>query len=108
MLIHETWKLLCCLTSEPTIRTPSSESQLDILSNYFSLKQEFNYGVEFVLLISVTEDALGKPVEDAMANLASLTRKFEPLIVQATQGFFLKKIKIKKRCCALPLPTIFT
>lgn len=49
-------------------------------------KQDFNHGVEFILLISVVESALGELVEDALDTLTNLTVQFSSLIVQATQG----------------------
>lgn len=55
-------------------------------SQIFLPEQEFNYGVEFVLLISVTEHALDDAVEDALAALRALIDKFSWLIVQATHG----------------------
>ncbi|XP_077241769.1 stress responsive alpha-beta barrel domain protein isoform X1 [Tasmannia lanceolata] len=62
-----------------------SEVEDDILP-IFRRGEEFNYGVEFVLLISVIESALGGPVQDALAALSNLTLEFGSLIVQATQG----------------------
>ncbi|PIA31442.1 hypothetical protein AQUCO_04900028v1 [Aquilegia coerulea] len=52
----------------------------------FRKGEEFNYGVEFMLLISFAENALAGCVEDALAALAKLTKRFPSLIVQATQG----------------------
>ncbi|KAF8379458.1 hypothetical protein HHK36_028894 [Tetracentron sinense] len=62
-----------------------SEVEDDILL-IFRKGEEFNYGVEFVLLISVFESALGGPVEDALESLGKLTMEFPSLIVQSTQG----------------------
>lgn len=62
-----------------------SEVDDDIL-HIFRKGEEFNYGVEFVLLVSFVESAFGPPVEDAMASFGNLTLKFPSLIVQSTQG----------------------
>ncbi|XP_058082660.1 uncharacterized protein LOC131230729 isoform X2 [Magnolia sinica] len=62
-----------------------SEVEDDILP-IFRKGEEFNYGVESVLLISVIGSAIGGPVEDALATFAKLTEDFGSLIVQATQG----------------------
>ncbi|KAJ4953550.1 hypothetical protein NE237_030382 [Protea cynaroides] len=62
-----------------------SEVQDDIL-HIFRKGEEFNYGVEFVLLVSVVETARGGPADDALATLAKLPMEFPSLIVQATQG----------------------
>ncbi|XAR70324.1 hypothetical protein NMG60_11027138 [Bertholletia excelsa] len=62
-----------------------SEVDDDILP-IFRKGEEFNYGVEFILLIEFIESALGKPVEDALASLEKLTMECPSLIVQATQG----------------------
>lgn len=55
-------------------------------SSFTCGKQDFNHGVEFILLISVIESAFGKPVEDALDTLTNLIAQFGSLIVQATQG----------------------
>ncbi|XP_043717406.1 stress-response A/B barrel domain-containing protein UP3 isoform X2 [Telopea speciosissima] len=62
-----------------------SEVEDDILP-IFRKGEEFNYGLEFVLLISVVETGYGGPVDDALATLAKLPMKFPSLIVQVTQG----------------------
>ncbi|KAA8522378.1 hypothetical protein F0562_013261 [Nyssa sinensis] len=62
-----------------------SEVEDDILP-IFRKGEEFNYGVEFVLLITFVESALGGPAEDALASLAKLTLEFPSLIIQTTQG----------------------
>ncbi|XP_057422258.1 uncharacterized protein LOC130716087 [Lotus japonicus] len=63
------------------------ESQVDDdMLSIFRKGEEFNHGVEFVLLISFNEDALGTLVEDALASLASLMLDAPSLIVQFTQG----------------------
>ncbi|XP_057510416.1 uncharacterized protein LOC130792848 isoform X1 [Actinidia eriantha] len=62
-----------------------SEVEDDILL-IFRKGEEFNYGVEFILLLEFLERALGRPVEEALASLARLTTEFPSLIVQATQG----------------------
>ncbi|KAM6556822.1 hypothetical protein CsatB_003841 [Cannabis sativa] len=46
--------------------------------------QEFNYGVEFMLLISFKDNTVGL-VEDALTSLESLIMGFPSLIVQYTQ-----------------------
>ena len=48
--------------------------------------QEFNYGVEFLLLIGFDESASEETVKDALASLDKLTKDFPSLIVQSTQG----------------------
>ncbi|GAV73781.1 Dabb domain-containing protein [Cephalotus follicularis] len=62
-----------------------SEVEDDILP-IFRKGEEFNYGVEFVLLIAFVESAFGGPVEDALASFKELTEGFLSLIVQSTQG----------------------
>ncbi|XP_042510122.1 uncharacterized protein LOC122085684 isoform X2 [Macadamia integrifolia] len=62
-----------------------SEVEDDILL-IFRKGEEFNYGLEFVLLISVVETGCSGPVDDALATIAKLAMKFPSLIVQATQG----------------------
>ncbi|CAK9141859.1 unnamed protein product [Ilex paraguariensis] len=62
-----------------------SEVEDDILP-IFRKGEDFNYGVEFVLLIAFLEGSLGGPAEDALASLEKLTLNFPSLIVQATQG----------------------
>ena len=57
---------------------------------YCSWNQEFNFGLEFVLLMSFVDDAAGC-IDDALASLQSLAVGFPSLIVQATQGLFKKK-----------------
>ena len=49
--------------------------------------QEFNYGVEFVLLISFADKAIGS-IDDALGSLEKLIMGFPSLIVQSTQGLF--------------------
>ncbi|KAL7160159.1 hypothetical protein ABFS83_01G075300 [Erythranthe nasuta] len=62
-----------------------SEVEDDILA-IFRKGEEFNYGVELVLLLQFNESSLDGPTEDAMASLANLTMEFPSLIVQATKG----------------------
>ncbi|KAJ8624042.1 hypothetical protein MRB53_032572 [Persea americana] len=62
-----------------------SEVEDDILP-IFRKGEDFNHGVEFILLISVIESAFGKPVEDALDTLTNLIAQFGSLVVQATQG----------------------
>ncbi|XP_068640950.1 uncharacterized protein [Aristolochia californica] len=62
-----------------------AEVEDDILS-IFRRGEDFNYGVEFMLLLQVVQSEIGEHVEDALATLANLTVEFRSLIVQATQG----------------------
>ncbi|KAF9617580.1 hypothetical protein IFM89_037392 [Coptis chinensis] len=62
-----------------------SEVEDDILP-IFRKGEEFNYGVEFILVISVVEGSLVGCMEDALAALEKLIVEFPSLIVQATQG----------------------
>lgn len=48
--------------------------------------QEFNYGVELVLLIAFVKSSLDGPAEDALLALSKLIMEFPSLIVQATLG----------------------
>ncbi|KAL6280319.1 hypothetical protein ACE6H2_017200 [Prunus campanulata] len=50
-----------------------------------SCKQEFNFGVEFVLLLSFVDNASGC-VEEALVYLEGLIMGFPSIIVQSTQG----------------------
>lgn len=52
-----------------------------------SWRQEFNYGVEFVLLMSFLDNAI-EPIEDALASLGRLIVGCPSLIAQHTQGLF--------------------
>ncbi|TXG57455.1 hypothetical protein EZV62_018768 [Acer yangbiense] len=60
-----------------------SEVEDDILL-IFRKGEEFNFGVEFVL-IAFVESAVNEPIEDALASLRKLTAEFPSLIVQSTQ-----------------------
>ncbi|XP_020082267.1 stress-response A/B barrel domain-containing protein UP3-like isoform X4 [Ananas comosus] len=60
-----------------------SEVEDDILP-IFRRGEEFNYGVECVLLISVVESASREAVEDAVATFQNLIGQFSSFIVQAT------------------------
>lgn len=51
-------------------------------------RQEFSYGVEFILLIAFVGGKFSKAAEDALASLAKLTLEFPSLIVQSTGGLF--------------------
>lgn len=44
--------------------------------------------MEFVLLLSFNEDALGNKVEHALVSLATVMSESPSLIVQFTQGIF--------------------
>lgn len=62
-----------------------SEVEDDILP-IFRKGEEFNYGVEFMLLVEFSRNSLGGPAEDAITSLVNLTMEFPSLIVQATKG----------------------
>ncbi|KAL2902445.1 Stress-response A/B barrel domain-containing protein UP3 [Bienertia sinuspersici] len=62
-----------------------AEVEDDILA-IFRKGEDFNYGVESVLLIKFQESAFGGPAEGAMTSLANLAFEFPSLIVQSTQG----------------------
>ncbi|MBA0656661.1 hypothetical protein GOBAR_DD12133 [Gossypium barbadense] len=62
-----------------------SEVEDDIL-HIFRKGEEYNYGVEFVLLIAFVEAAIGEAVEDALMSLQELTEEHPSLILQCTQG----------------------
>lgn len=62
-----------------------SEVEDDILQ-IFRRGEDFNYGVEWMLLICTVETALEQAIEDALATLKRLIAEFQSLIVQATQG----------------------
>lgn len=62
-----------------------SEVEDDMLS-IFRKGEEFNYGVEFVLLISFNDRVLDNLVEHALASLALMISESPSLIVQFTQG----------------------
>lgn len=54
---------------------------------YF-FRQEFNYGIELMVLVEFSPSSLGTPAEDAITSLANLSVEFPSLIVQATKGTF--------------------
>lgn len=56
----------------------------------FFFWQEFNYGVESVVLISFNKSSIGRPAQTALDALANLTLEFPSLIVQATKGVVSK------------------
>lgn len=56
------------------------------------IEQEFNYGVECVLLISFSDNASRHAVEEALDTLRSLIAEYSSFIVQATQGIHELKI----------------
>ncbi|MQL74470.1 hypothetical protein Taro_006846 [Colocasia esculenta] len=62
-----------------------SEVEDDILP-IFRRGEEFNYGAEFVLLFSFSENALYDAVKDALTTFQTLMYEFNSLIIQATQG----------------------
>ncbi|XP_075508586.1 stress-response A/B barrel domain-containing protein UP3 isoform X2 [Primulina tabacum] len=62
-----------------------SEVEDDILP-IFRKGEEFNYGVELILLVAFMSSSLGELAEDALTSLTKLTQEFPSLIVQATKG----------------------
>ncbi|KAG2332796.1 hypothetical protein Bca52824_003976 [Brassica carinata] len=62
-----------------------SEVEDDILS-IFRKGEEYNYGQEFVLLVTFANNASDKNIKDAMDSFAQLTSSLPSLIVQSTQG----------------------
>lgn len=50
--------------------------------------QEYNYGEEFVLLVTFAKNASEKTIKDAMDSFAKLTSSLPSLIVQSTQGTY--------------------
>ncbi|XP_022777030.1 stress-response A/B barrel domain-containing protein DABB1 [Durio zibethinus] len=62
-----------------------SEVEDDIFP-VFRKGEEFNYGVEFMLLIAFVEAEIGGPAEDALMSLRELTMECPSLILQCTQG----------------------
>lgn len=63
-----------------------SEVDDDMLS-IFRKGEEFSHGVEFVLLLSFNEGALGNQEEHALVSLATVLLESPSLIVQFTKGF---------------------
>ncbi|XP_021816864.1 uncharacterized protein LOC110759138 [Prunus avium] len=61
-----------------------SEVEDDIIP-IFRKGEEFNFGVEFVLLLSFVDNASGR-VEEALVSLEGLIMGFPSIIVQSTQG----------------------
>ncbi|PWA38706.1 dimeric alpha-beta barrel [Artemisia annua] len=62
-----------------------SEVEDDILP-IFRKGEEFNFGVEFILLLAFKESSLGEVADDALTSLSKLLMEFPSLIVQATKG----------------------
>lgn len=58
----------------------------DGITPLFRRGEDFNYGVEFILLLSFLETASGEAVEDALAHLQKLIIQCSSFIVQATSG----------------------
>lgn len=54
--------------------------------------QDFNYGIEFMLLISFLETASREAVENALASLQKLISQCSSFIVQATLGCCLNQM----------------
>ncbi|XP_024986253.1 uncharacterized protein LOC112521562 isoform X1 [Cynara cardunculus var. scolymus] len=62
-----------------------SEVEDDILP-IFRKGEEFNFGVEFLLLIAFKESSLEEAADDALTSFTKLLMEFPSLIVQATKG----------------------
>ncbi|XP_010469579.1 PREDICTED: uncharacterized protein LOC104749611 [Camelina sativa] len=62
-----------------------SEVEDDILA-IFRKGEEYNYGEEFVLVVTFAKNASNKNIKDAMDSFAQLTSSLPSLIVQSTQG----------------------
>ncbi|KFK31120.1 hypothetical protein AALP_AA6G070500 [Arabis alpina] len=62
-----------------------SEVEDDILP-IFRKGEEYNYGEEFVVLVTFAKNASEKNIKDAMDSFAKLTSSLPSLIVQSTQG----------------------
>ncbi|XP_076947326.1 stress-response A/B barrel domain-containing protein UP3-like [Bidens hawaiensis] len=62
-----------------------SEVEDDILP-IFRKGEEFNFGVEYILLITFKESSLGDVADDALTSFAKLVMEFPSLIVQFTKG----------------------
>ncbi|CAN6462339.1 unnamed protein product [Victoria cruziana] len=63
------------------------ESQVeDDILPIFRRGEAFEYGVEFLLLISIYDNALDEDVDDAFCAFTTLAEAFSSLIVQSTQG----------------------
>uniref|UniRef100_A0ACD5ZMW9 Uncharacterized protein n=1 Tax=Avena sativa TaxID=4498 RepID=A0ACD5ZMW9_AVESA len=65
----------------------------DDITPLFRRGEDFNYGVEFMLLISFSETASKEAVEDALAYLQNLIIQYSSFIVQATLGCCLNHIE---------------
>ncbi|GAB2300967.1 hypothetical protein Dimus_035002 [Dionaea muscipula] len=59
---------------------------LDDILQIFRKGEEYNYGVEFVLLVAFHASALSGTAQEALASLEKLVTAFPSLIVQHTQG----------------------
>ncbi|XP_047306694.1 stress-response A/B barrel domain-containing protein UP3 [Impatiens glandulifera] len=62
-----------------------SEVEDDMLP-IFRKGEDFNNGLDFILLMEFVESARGRPVEDALLSMTKLIEESPSLIVQATQG----------------------
>lgn len=62
-----------------------SEVEDDILP-IFRKGEEFNFGVEFLLLIAFKESSLEEAADEALTSFTKLLMEFPSLIVQATKG----------------------
>ncbi|KAK9143446.1 hypothetical protein Syun_012846 [Stephania yunnanensis] len=62
-----------------------SEVKDDILP-IFRKGEDFNYGVEYMILIAIAENAPHEQIDDALGDLEKLEVELPSLIVQCTQG----------------------
>ncbi|KAI7737204.1 hypothetical protein M8C21_012304 [Ambrosia artemisiifolia] len=62
-----------------------SEVEDDILP-IFRKGEEFNFGVEYILLIGFKESSLGEVADEALTSFAKLLMEFPSLVVQFTKG----------------------
>ncbi|KAK9103355.1 hypothetical protein Sjap_020609 [Stephania japonica] len=62
-----------------------SEVEDDILP-IFRKGEDFNYGVEYMILIAIDENAPREQIDDALGDLEKLEVELPSLIVQCTQG----------------------
>ncbi|XP_020260462.1 stress-response A/B barrel domain-containing protein UP3 isoform X2 [Asparagus officinalis] len=68
---------------------------------------DFNYGAECILLISMAENTLAGAIEDALATLRRLIADSQSLIVQATEGLnFNKTESIYTHAAVIRFPSL--
>ncbi|ONK71369.1 uncharacterized protein A4U43_C04F7840 [Asparagus officinalis] len=83
-----------------------SEVEDDILP-IFRRGEDFNYGAECILLISMAENTLAGAIEDALATLRRLIADSQSLIVQATEGLnFNKTESIYTHAAVIRFPSL--